>query len=130
MRPNNPPGDHHFWPVFYLSRWQRGDGPLVEFARRGNGNIEGRDCYPKGTGYRPRLYSNQHHPDPAKAAELETGFMQVLDRRASAVLELMEQGTEIEWTPEQRTDWSRLVMSMLQRVPEEVEIYNTNGSAF
>jgi hypothetical protein len=130
MRPNNPPGDHHFWPVFYLSRWQRGDGPLVEFARRGNGKIEGRDCYPKGTGYRPRLYSNQHQPDLAKAAELETGFMQVLDRRASAVLELMENGAEFEWTPEQRTDWSRLIMSLLQRVPEEVEIYKNLYAEF
>jgi Protein of unknown function (DUF4238) len=119
MPANNPPEDHHFLPVFYLSRWQRECG-FVEFARRGNGIIEGRPCYPKGTGYQRRLYSNQFQSDAAKAQALETEFMQSLDRRAAEALALLETGKS-SWTDEEGSNWTRFILSLLQRVPEEVE---------
>jgi hypothetical protein len=126
---NNPADDHHFLPVFYLKRWQRSDG-LVEYARRGNGKIEGRPCFPKGTGYKPGLYSVQLQNDPVKAAELETKFMQVIDGEAAKSLELMETGSNTQWTPDRRTAWSRFIMSMLQRVPEEVELFKNTYAEF
>jgi hypothetical protein len=129
MPANNPSDDHHFLPVFYLKRWQGPDG-LIEFARRGNGKIEGRPCSPKSTGYRPGLYSNQYHPDPMKAAALETEFMQVLDRQAAAALERMEKDSDVPWTPKQRSDWSRFLLSLLQRVPEEVKVFKQTFSEF
>ena len=118
MPKNNPPEDHHFLPVFYLSHWQRGESPLVEFARRGNGKIEGRPRYPRGTAYQPRLYSNEFEPDAAKAQALETEFMQDLDRRAAETLELFD--IKSTWTNEEGSNWSRFVWSLLFRVPEEV----------
>lgn len=125
---NNPPEDHHFLPVFYLSRWQRGERPLVEFARRGNGIIEGRECFPRGTAYRPRLYSNEFESDPVKAQTLETEFMQDLDRRAAETLELFD--TKNTWTNEEGSNWSRFILSLLFRVPEEVAEYRRSYLEF
>jgi hypothetical protein len=118
MPKNNPPEDHYFLPVFYLSRWQRDEAPIVEFALRGNGKIEGRTCYPRGTAYKPRLYSNEFEPNGAKAQALETEFMQDLDRKAAETLELFDKKST--WTNEEGSNWSRFVWSLLFRVPEEV----------
>jgi len=109
MPKNNPPEDHYFLPVFYLSRWQRDEAPIVEFALRGNGKIEGRTCYPRGTAYKPRLYSNEFEPNGAKAQALETEFMQDLDRKAAETLELFDKKST--WTNEEGSNWSRFVWS-------------------
>jgi hypothetical protein len=126
---NNPPNDHHFLPVFYLSRWQGAEG-LVEFARRGSGKIEGRPCFPKSTGYQPGLYKNRFHSDPVSAQSLETDFMQILDRRAAESLALFEEGLKTIWTNEEASNWTRFILSLLQRTPEEVEQYKKSYSEF
>ena len=53
---DNEPDKHHFAPRCYIKRWAGPDRRLVEFKRR-HGKVEGRWTAPKGTGYRPGLYT-------------------------------------------------------------------------
>lgn len=129
MPANNPSDDHHFLPVFYLKRWQRTNG-LVEFARRANGQIEGRSRYPKGTGYKPSLYKNQFEPDPVKAQALETEFMQEIGRKGAEALEEFEKGTKETWTNEEGSNCTRFILSLLFRVPEELEAFKKSYLEF
>lgn len=129
MVSNNPPDDHHFLPVFYLKRWTKSDG-LVEFARRGNGQIEGRPSYPRGTGYLPSLYKDRFESDPVKAQALEIDFMQTIDRKAADALLELEQGSKATWANEPGSDWSRFLLSLLFRVPEELDEFKRSYLEF
>src|ERR1700730_3929286 len=50
------PRDHHYVPVFYLSRWADADGTLSVYAREG-GRIVVSRRNPRSTGFERELYS-------------------------------------------------------------------------
>lgn len=116
---------HHFMPVFYTSRWSdRVTGKLVEFSEPYPGKVVGKPVGPKATGFLDRLNVLEDLPADDKE-QLEEAFFSPLDNKAALVLNRVEagwgNGDQSEWTAEDRTAWSRFVMSMMFRNPEELE---------
>lgn len=116
--PNNPSHDHHFTPVFYLENWIVGpESRLVEYARRGHGPITPRWTGPRGTGYDRYLYDSTDGSAPS----LEAEFMMPADTHAATAIKMfMQPGKTLEWTRKERSAWSRFIMSMLMRHPDDV----------
>ncbi|KPH09112.1 DUF4238 domain-containing protein [Rhizobium acidisoli] len=114
---NNPSHDHHFVPVFYLENWaDPHTGKVTEFKKRYNGVLP-RLTAPKGTGYKKFLYDS----DDGSAVSLEASFMMPADTHAAEASRLMlASRVKIDWTQRQRSGWSRFMMGMLLRHPEDV----------
>jgi hypothetical protein len=118
MPKNNPSHDHHFAPVFYLENWiVAPETKLVEYARRGHGPIMGRWTGPRGTGYERFLYDALDGSAPS----LEATFMMPADTSAAEAMKVfMRIGTKLDWTRKQRSAWSRFIMGMLMRHPDDI----------
>lgn len=116
--PNNPSHDHHFTPVFYLENWITDpEAKIVEYARRKHGPITGRWTAPRGTGYERYLYDTADGSAPS----LEARFMMPVDTYAAGAMNVfMRPGTQLEWTRLQRSSWSRFIMGMLMRHPDDI----------
>lgn len=114
------PLKHHYIPEFYLKRWASpDDGKLCEWQRH-RGVAKPRRVYPAQTGYVHRLYEMQDFP-PNLAQQIETKFFQPVDTQAANALALMERdGTDTVWTNELRSAWTRFLLSLLLRCPEDL----------
>ncbi len=108
---------HHYIPVFYLKCWCQ-DGKLAEYSRP-HFPVIARSKAPAATGYmvdlnkRPGVPADQSH-------ELETGFLKVTDDLAANALKLLRSGS-LSLSVEFRSAWTRFVISLIRRSPEEVE---------
>lgn len=124
---DNAPSKHHFLPVFYQKRWAIG-GRLIEYRRRGNGKIEGRSTYPKGSGYRRDLYK-MHGAAPEQAQGVERDFMKPLDDRASNVLEKLRKGVDQSDIPiRERYAWCAFLISLLVRTPDDIDQHRNTSA--
>lgn len=113
---NNPSHDHHFVPVFYLANWvDQTRGQLVEYKTRYHGVLP-RWTGPKGTGYERHLYDSVD----GSAKSLEPTFMMPADTDAAQAMTILLGAGPMEWTRKQRSAWSRFLMGMLLRHPEDV----------
>jgi hypothetical protein len=116
----NEPIDHHYLPIFYLSRWTGNDGLLCRFSRPYGPEVKWKRISPKGTGFEPGLYAMSGRP-AEKAHVMETMFMSPLDSMAANALELLEAGLpELEWTSGPRSSWSRFLITQMLRTPEDI----------
>ncbi len=116
----NEPIDHHYVPVFYLSRWEGSDGCLCRFSRPYGNEVKARRVVPKGTAFEPRLYETHGLP-PEFAQTMETDFMAKLDDEAAKALALLEAGlAEKEWTSAARNNWSRFLLTQMLRAPDDI----------
>lgn len=115
---NNASHDHHFTPVFYLKNWiVAPEQKLIEYRRRGDGIIRPRWTGPKGTGYDKDIYAAAD----GSVASLEESFMAPADTHAAAAMAVFfSPGKELKWTRKQRSSWSRFIMSMLMRHPDDI----------
>ncbi|MBY5520536.1 DUF4238 domain-containing protein [Rhizobium leguminosarum] len=115
--PDNPSHDHHFVPVFYLENWaDPHTGKVTEFKKRYKGILP-RQTSPKGTGYKKFLYDSED----GSAVSLEASFMMPADTHAAEAMRVMlTSKVNMQWTQRQRSGWSRFLMSMLLRHPEDV----------
>lgn len=115
---SNPTHDQHFVPVFYLKNWVVApEGRLVEYKRRADGIIRPRWTGPKGTGYERFLYEAVDGSAPS----LESSFFMPADSCAAEAMSLlMRTGSDLCWTSSQRSSWSRFIMSMLIRHPDDI----------
>ncbi len=119
MKNMSIPLKHHHLPVFYLKRWTGEDGRLCQFSRPHKEIVSHRK-YPAQTGYVERLYELPGLPS-GKAQEIEQGFMQRLDSLAAEALAMLENDdSRITRDSQPRSAWSRFVMSLLMRTPEDV----------
>jgi len=114
----NPTHDHHFIPVFYLRNWVTAhQSRLVEYARRRNGPITARWTTPRGTGYQSYLYD----ATDGSASSLESSFMMPTDTKAAVSMrELLRPDRMPEWNRKLRSAWSRFIMSLLMRHPDDI----------
>lgn len=113
------PRKHHHLPVFYLTRWTGEDGRLCQFSRPHKDVVSHRK-HPAQTGYVERLYELPGLP-PEKAQQIEQGFMQRLDSLAATALTMLEEDDpRITHEPQWRSAWSRFVMSLLLRTPNDI----------
>lgn len=110
---------HHFSPEFYLSGWVGRDGQLC-CIRKVHGKIVAKRRAPGGTGYVHDGYKTDHIPE-ADAHRVETAFMSPLDNDAARELRRMLAGDPRIRTSEERSAWTRFVISLLFRHPAAVE---------
>ena len=117
----NDPINHHYLPVFYLSRWAgENDGRVTRLQRLPTGVVKAKRIVPKGTGFEPRLYEMSGRP-PGKAQAMETDFMSRLDAGAAEALALLEAGLpEQKWERGPRSAWSRFILAQMLRSPEDI----------
>lgn len=122
MKSSNPPIKHHYIPAFYLKRWAV-DKKVVQFSRVYNGEIKPVAKAPEATGFENRLYEMKGH-DPEVAQQFEELYFKPLDTKAAESLEMLhQQGHAAPWTSETRTDWTRFMLSLLLRCPEDIKIF-------
>ena len=113
------PRKHHHLPVFYLARWTGEDGRLCQFSRPHKDVVSHRK-HPAQTGYVEHLYELPGLP-PEKAQRIEQGFMQRLDSLAATALKMLENDDpRITREPQPRSAWSRFIMSLLLRTPQDI----------
>ncbi|TCA18563.1 DUF4238 domain-containing protein [Rhizobium leguminosarum bv. viciae] len=118
---NNPSHDHHFVPVFYLKNWIVGpEKRLAEFADRKHVGVKGRWTGPKGTGYEKFLYDSKD----GRSHSLEATFFEPTDSLAAvAMATFFSKGPDLDWTPRLRSAWTRFLMTMMMRHPEDLETF-------
>lgn len=114
------PIDHHYVPVFYLSRWKASDGCICRFSRPYGNEVKPKRVVPKGTAFEPRLYETRGLP-PDQAQTMEKHFMAKLDDDAAEALALLEAGLpEKEWTSAARNSWSCFLTAQMLRAPRDI----------
>ncbi|MGJ5068181.1 DUF4238 domain-containing protein [Bradyrhizobium oligotrophicum] len=109
---------HHFSPQFYLSGWTT-NGQLC-CMRKIYGRIVVDTKTPAGTGYVHDGYKTDHIPE-ADAHRVETAFMSPLDNGAARELQRMLASDPRIRSSEERSAWTRFVISLLFRHPAAVE---------
>lgn len=119
------PNKHHYIPIFYLKRWCGPDGQICQFSKPHNHVVKPRRVHPSGTGYLYRLYELKEF-EPALAQQVEQRFFKSVDTSASEALQLMEQrGNSVRWNSGLRSAWTRFILSLLLRCPEDLEIFRS-----
>ncbi|MEI9410276.1 DUF4238 domain-containing protein [Mesorhizobium salmacidum] len=116
----NKPNKHHYIPKFYLKRWSGFDGRLCEFSRPYD-HVKPRRTAPDGTGYVRGLYTLRGF-EPDLAQQIEERFFGTTDCEASDVLGILEtKGPDGASEGPLRSAWSRFLLSLLLRTPENIE---------
>lgn len=122
MKLANPPTKHHYIPAFYLKRWAAGDGRVTEFSRPYR-EIVVKPIMPDRTGYQERLYELKGY-EPELAQQVEEMFFKPVDTWASNSLYLLERyGHRAPWDSHSRSSWTRFMLSLLVRCPEDIEMF-------
>lgn len=118
----NPPTKHHYIPAFYLKRWAAPDGKVTEFTKPRR-EIVARRIMPERTGYQERLYELRGY-ERALAQQVEEKFFKPLDTWASNSLDMLERhGHRAPWESHSRSAWTRFLLSLLLRCPEDIEVF-------
>ncbi|MBZ9817348.1 DUF4238 domain-containing protein [Mesorhizobium sp. CA7] len=121
----NDPQKHHFLPVFYLSQWMREDF-VVEFKKVYGDKISIKSPHPNATGFVKRLYEMRGMPEET-AQEFEREFLAPVDNRAAESLyEMLEAKSGNALRPGRRKAWTHFILSLLFRMPEDVELLKRN----
>ena len=112
------PNRHHYLPVFYLTKWTGEDGRLVRYHRPYDKALVSR-LTPEHTGFEDGLYSLAGVSAQSRQM-IETDFFSPVDNDAAPVMErLITQGAS-KLDNEQRSFWTRFVMSLELRSPQSV----------
>ena len=112
----NEPIDHHYVPVFYLSRWEGSDGRICRYSHPYGNEVKPKRVSPKGTGFEPRLYETRGLPHE-HAQTVEKNFMQKLDDDAAKALALLESKG---WAGAAMNGWSRFLVAQMLRTPRDI----------
>jgi hypothetical protein len=110
---------HHFSPAFSNKPWAINDNQLCEM-RLVNGGVVASRKHPRGTGYQKNLYRTEGVP-PEQEQHLEVHFMKPLDTAADRALKKILSGDRTPWDSEQRSAWTRYILSLMFRGPEVVQ---------
>ncbi|KQW30777.1 hypothetical protein ASE36_00290 [Rhizobium sp. Root274] len=117
----NPPKKHHFIPAFYLRRWAV-NGRVVEFSMP-HKTVIAKAVGPEYTGFQERLYELEGF-EPELAQQVEERFFKPVDTMAADALEnLHTHGNAAAWTVESRSAWTRFMISMLLRGPDDIATF-------
>lgn len=94
------------------------DGLLCEM-RRINGRVSARRKHPNATGFEKNLYRTEGVPADQEQ-HLEISFMQPLDTAADLALKRIMRGDATPWDSDQRSAWTRYILSLMFRNPAVV----------
>jgi hypothetical protein len=118
---------HHYIPVFYLRQWTGGDKRLCEFSKPFD-RVKPRRTHPDGTGYVRGLNTISGLP-PHEAQWLENVFFKIADDAAARALRILLARPPWKMTVDERSGWSRFLMSLINRHPESVEKHRLAAEA-
>lgn len=120
------PKNHHYLPVFYLSRWCGKDGKITRYYRPFD-KVVASPITPDNTGYEPFLYSFEGVPEHRRQM-LETDFLAPgVDAPASLALAVLLDGAAE--SPTTRSDWARFMMGLRLRNPKALdEVHKLSAS--
>jgi hypothetical protein len=120
------PRDHHYVPQFLLSRWCKPNGKLTVYTRA-QGRIVVSELHPRSTAFERDLYSFQNVP-AAKQHAIETEFMsRRIDDPAAPIVHKLVDGNLASLTTDERSDFSRFVLSLRVRHPDAVALAKAEG---
>ena len=120
-------GKHHYIPVFYLKQWCGCDGRLCEFQKPYK-QVRARRIHPDGTAYIHGLNTIAGLP-PAVAQYLETHFFQIADDAAARALRILLRPPPWNLTNDERSGWSRFLVSLTVRHPKSMERHKAAARA-
>jgi hypothetical protein len=109
---------HHYIPVFLFERMGRAERSFVRIPRPYD-VVKPKLVHPDGTGYVRGLYTVPRN-EPIVAEFIEKEFFRITDSKASEVLRMLRTGQPIEWNSDNRSAWSRFIISLMIRNPEYV----------
>jgi hypothetical protein len=122
MNVAKPPTKHHYIPAFYLKRWAGADGKVTEFTKPYR-DIIIKLIMPERTGYQEGLYELKGY-EPERAQQVEEKFFKLIDTWASNALDMLERhGHNAPWDTDSRSAWSRFILSLLLRCPEDIALF-------
>ena len=116
----NLPVKHHFNPAFSLQPWTGSDSLLCEM-RRINGRVVACRKHPNATGFERNLYRTEGVP-AGQEQHLEVNFMRPLDTAADRALKKIMSGDPKPWDNEERSAWTRYILSLIFRNPAAVRV--------
>ncbi|WP_342238099.1 DUF4238 domain-containing protein [Inquilinus sp. OTU3971] len=114
---------HHYLPEFYTKRWIASrNGKLCEFScpYPVNKVIKPKRVHPAETGNERGLYEIKGVAHE-QAQVVEDGFFKKLDTLASQALDRIEADDMLASNPPLRSAWSRFVLSLLLRAPNDLK---------
>lgn len=117
------PKRHHYIPEFYLKPWTV-QGKVKQFSYE-HDNLRIRSVAPKATAFVRNLYSLRDFP-PDLAQQVEEKFFSPVDSQAADARDVfLDADADREWqgTMKLRSAWTRFLLSMLLRMPEDLTLF-------
>jgi hypothetical protein len=114
----NSPAKHHFNPAFSLKPWAGTDEQLCEMKRI-NGKVVAHRRHPNATGFQKNLYRTDG-VGAEHEQHLELKVMKPLDTAAERALKKIRSGDSAPWSSEERSAWTRYILSLMFRNPHAV----------
>lgn len=113
------PIDHHYLPIFYLSRWQ---GPKEQVVRyyRPHDRVIASAISPSNTAFEPRLYTLEGFPEEMQQAIEREYMAPVVDNYAADALEILITRNSAALTAKVREAWTRFLLSLQLRDPQSL----------
>jgi hypothetical protein len=118
------PEKHHYFPIFLQKRWAGADGRVCVYSqpRKDVEEVKALRRHPNRVGFENDLYTIPGVEFEA-ASHLERRFFLQTDNDASQVLASLEADPKAPLGTRLRSGWSRFVMSLIHRSPEEIAIF-------
>ncbi|CAA2108991.1 hypothetical protein MBUL_04484 (plasmid) [Methylobacterium bullatum] len=123
--PADLPPRHHYIPVFYLKQWMAGDGRICEYQREHAGVVKPKRTHPSGTGYVRGLYDLVGIEDANIRDAFEREFLKPVDTGAAEQLQDINTGRKAMNNPYKRSAWTRFLLSLLFRMPEDIALFKS-----
>lgn len=118
--------DHHYIPQFLLRGWCNKAGILTVYTRR-NGLVVTSERHPRATGFEPNLYALEQVPPERKHVVENEFFSPHIDARAAPILKKIVEGGFKQVTTDERSDFSRFILSLRARHPDAVALARARG---
>jgi hypothetical protein len=120
------PINHHYLPVFYLSRWQGIDGRVVRYYRPCD-RVIASAISPSNTAFEPRLYTLEGFPKKIEQAVEREYMAPVVDDPAAMAFNTLITRNYAVLTAKVCADWTRFLLSLSLRDPQSlVEIQKSH----
>lgn len=116
------PEKHHYLPIFYQKRWAGADGRVCVYSKP-HDQIKVIRRHPDRVGFEYNLYTIPG-VEFETASHLERRFFLQTDNDASQALASLERDPRATLDNKLRSGWSRFVMSLVHRGPEEIATFH------
>jgi hypothetical protein len=112
------PEKHHYFPIFYQKRWAGADGRVCVYSKP-HTELKAIRRHPDRVGFEHDLYTIPG-VEFETASHLERRFFLQTDNDASQALAGLESNPQAPLDTRLRSGWSRFVLSLIHRGPDEV----------